>query len=686
MNDWRFVSGEKVNSINHLEVQKVLLETENTFQIEGDVISVGESQKKESVQSTSHTTFFPQMVDPSSEALQPQNINLLSMLLPAEKGQAQTATSGLSLRSNNVDSGNLHAGMCGIDLTQEIVNVHQNLHNSQQIGIDAQQHYVLTQNQPTLACLNSQITQPEKFLGGIYHDPQLNINQQQYLLSELHLQPLIPGVPEPQSSLLNNMLQLRQQEQQQQYISQSIPHDRSMQQLYDSSHGTIHTSLSSGDRMKLCLQRTEEILDLALKLPGHGKHNLQLHASVKLRETGNIGLSESCATALPLPHEMMGHAAWKECSASLTQGSAVVDALSQKESIVDSPSKKTPSYGFNDYSKMTVFEVTGFPQPFQGLQKPKSVASHISNEVHEMDISSVHPHSWKPTPGVRAKSVLEIQAEERLETQREIALENTKVTTTTASGLSIHWVDLVETSGQQFGDQARPMCDKKNGNISQSNRSHLHDLLAREELIKSNANAGVIINSADDTSFPPLAPSITQSDAHIHDGADFIEFKGTRKISNRGKKPKGSAVKTPASHANVIPGPATDPAQVREPCSLRNIQVEEEQESANLQQLVPASSHAKGPMDQHIHGNNSSWQGSESPPSRGNELLKMTSHVSSHSTPNSEEYLFWEPREHAKQDKYVLNYGLNFVSFSSFFLLMKKWTFLLSLYPLEAKL
>jgi hypothetical protein len=122
------------------------------------------------------------------------------------------------------------------------------------------------------------------------------------------------------------------------------------------------------------------------------------------------------------------------------------------------------------------------------------------------------------------------------------------------------------------------------------------------------------------------------------------------------------------------------------PCSLRNIQVEEEQESANLQQLVPASSHAKGPMDQHIHGNNSSWQGSESPPSRGNELLKMTSHVSSHSTPNSEEYLFWEPREHAKQDKYVLNYGLNFVSFSSFFLLMKKWTFLLSLYSLEAKL
>ncbi|CAD6206890.1 unnamed protein product [Miscanthus lutarioriparius] len=470
------------------------------------------------------------------------------------KSQAPAANSGLSLWSNNVDSGNLQAGMCGIDLAQ--------------------------QDQPTLACLNSQITQPEKFLSEISHDPRLlNNNQQQYLPSELHLQPLMPGVPQPQYSLLNNTLQLRQQEQQQlqqqqQHISQALPHDCSMQQLYDPSHGRRHTSLSSSDHMKLCLQRTQEILELAQKLPGHGMHDLQLHnhANVKLRDTGIIGLSESWAPvlALPLPHEVMGHAACKECSASLTQGSAVVDAPSRKESIVDLPSKKTLSSGSNEYSKVTVFEAKGFPQSCQGLAKSESVVSHISNEVHEMEISSTHPHSWKPTPG--------------------------------------------------------------------------------EELVKSNDKDAVIINSADDTSFPPLAPSVTQSDAHLLDGADFIEFKGTRKIRNRGEKSKGSAVKNPAPLANAIPGPATDAALVRESCSLRNIQMEEEQESGNLQQLVPASSHAKRPMDQHSHGNNSSWQGSESPPLRGNELLKMTSHVSSHSTPNSEEDLFWESCEHAKKD------------------------------------
>jgi len=423
-----FVSGdEKVNRINHLEVQMGLLERENTLQIDADVISVAESQRKDSVQSTSHSIFFSQMVGPSNEALQPQNINLLAMLLPTEKGQAPAANSGLSLWSNNVDSGNLQAGMCGIDLAQEVLNMRQNLHNSQQIGIDVQQHYSLTQNQPTLACLNSQIIQPEKFLSEISHDPQLlNNNQQQYLPSELHLQPLMPGVPQPQYSLLNNTLQLRQQEQQQlqqqqQHISQALPHDCSMQQLYDPSHGRRHTSLSSSDHMKLCLQRTQEILELAQKLPGHGMHDLQLpnHANVKLRDTGIIGLSESWAPALalPLPHEMMGHAAWKECSASLTQGSAVVDAPSRKESIVDLPSKKTLSSGSNEYSKVTVFEAQGFPQSCQGLAKSESVMSHISNEVHEMEISSTHPHSWKPTPGVRTKSLLEIQAEEQLETQ-----------------------------------------------------------------------------------------------------------------------------------------------------------------------------------------------------------------------------------------------------------------------------
>ncbi|TKV91053.1 hypothetical protein SEVIR_9G070100v4 [Setaria viridis] len=688
-----FVSGsDGVNSVNYLAEQKRLLERENSFQIEGDIISVAQKQKKDSTQSTTHSILFHQMIDPSSEALQPQNVNLLSVLLPAGKHQAPATNSGLPLWSDTPESGNLHPGVCGIDPVQE-VHMHQNLHNSQQIGIDPQQHYSASQNQPTLACLNSQIMQPENFLSEISQDPQLNISQQQYLPSELQLQPLMPGIPQPQSSLLNNILQLRQQEhqQQQQHISQVPPHDCSSQQLYD-PYGTNHISLSSGDCLKLCLQRTQEILELAQKLPCHGMHEIQLPGQV-------IGFSESWAPALWLPHEMMGHAPRKECSASFTRYFAVIDAPSGKESTVDSLSKKTLNSGSIEGSKVTVYEEKGFPRSYQDLAKSENVSSHISNQVHDVEISSTHPQSWKPPPGVRTKSLLEIQAEEQLKAQREMAKENAKVTTTAPSVLSIPWASLAETSEQQFGDETKSMGHRENVNISRTKRSQLHDLLAEEVLVKSNDKDAVIIDSADDTSFPPLAPYATQCDAHYLDDGDFIEVKDTRKKRNKAEKSKGSAVKAPAplgsfnpsvvsvpiekgksvtqaqqekdelppqpsapslgdfvpwknDEANAAPGPAwfTDTLQVCKPLSLRDIQMEE-RESGSLQQVVPASSHAKEPMNQQSHGNDSSLQGSGSPPLGVTKTLQMTSHVSSHSYTNSDEDLFWGSREHAKQDK-----------------------------------
>ncbi|PAN44746.1 hypothetical protein PAHAL_9G067100 [Panicum hallii] len=706
MNEWScskfsnlsISGGENANSINYLAAQKKgLLERGNPFQIESDIVSVEQTQNKDSVQSTSHSTSFPQVVDPSSEAPQSQNVNLLSVLLPAGKHQAPTANSGLPLWSTP-ESGNLHPGMCGIDLAQE-VHVRQNLHNSQQIGIDGQQHYSVTQNQPTVACLNSQTLQPEKFLSEISQDPQLlNILQQQYLPSRLQLQLLMPGISQPQPSLSNNMLQLRQQEhqelqQQHQYISQVLLHDCSTRQLYHPSYGTKHISLSSGDCLKLCLQRTQEILELAQKLPCHGMHEMQLP-----RGTEVSGFSESWVPALPLPHEMMGYAPQKECSAGLTQGFAVIDP-SGKENIVDSTSKKTLSSGSNEDSKVTVLEAKGFPQSYQDLANLENVSSHISNQVHDLEISSIHPHPWKPTPEVRTKSLSEIQAEEQLKAQRETAMESAKVTTTAPLVSSIPWASLAQTSEQQFGDETKSKGGRENVNVSWNKRSQLHDLLAEEVLVKSNDKDAVIIDSADNTSFPPLAPYATQCGAHYLDDSDFIEVKDTRKKRNRAEKSKGSAVKAPASldsfnpsvmplpigkgkpgkqaqqeeeelpplpnapslgdfvpwksdEANVVPGPAwsTDPPQVHKPLSLRDIQMEE-QESGSLQQLVPASSHAEEPMNQQSRGNDSSCQDSESPPLGVNGTLQMTSQVSSHSNTHSDEDLFWGSHEHAKQDK-----------------------------------
>ncbi|KAJ1293375.1 hypothetical protein BS78_01G063200 [Paspalum vaginatum] len=683
-------SGGNMNCINYLAAQKGPLKRENPFRIEGDVISAEQTQKKDSVQSTLHSTLFSQMVDPSSEAIQSQNVNLLAL----------AANSGLPLWSKNVVSGNLHPSMCSIDLAQEALNVHQSLHNSQQIGTDVQQHYSVTQNQPTLACLNSKISNPEKFLSEISQDPQLlNILQKQYLPSELQLQPLMPGILQPQSSVLNNMLQLRQpeqQQQQQQQISQVQPHNSSTQQLYDPSYGTKHTSLLSGDHLKLCLQRTQEILELAQKLPGHGMHEIQLpsDASVKLRGTEAIGFSESWAPALLFPHEMMGHA---PCSARLTHGFAAVDAPSEIGSIIDSQSKKTVTSGSNED-----FEAKGFPQSCQDLAKSENLSSHISNQVHEMECSSTNPHPWKPTPGVRTKSLLEIQAKEQSKAQRERAMESAEVTTTAASVLSIPCAKLAEASVQQFGDETKSLGDQENFNVSWSKKNQLHNLLAEEVIVRSNDKVADIIYSADDASFPPLVPCVTQSDTHVHHDDDFVEVKDTRKKRNKADKSKASAVKSPSPHGlfdpsvisvplekgrsgkqaqqekgelppqpsapspggfvpwksdqeNAIPGPAwsTGSAHMGRPLSLRDIQMEE-QESGTLQQLVPAPSPAKGIMNQKSCGNDSSLQGSGSSPLGGNGPLQMTSHVSSHSNTNSEEDLFGGSCEHAKQDKLEL--------------------------------
>ncbi|GJN23139.1 hypothetical protein PR202_gb10760 [Eleusine coracana subsp. coracana] len=290
--------------------------------------------------------------------------------------------------------------------------------------------------------------------------------------------------------------------------------------------------VSSGNCMKLCLQRTQEILDLAWNIPGHVPDD----ASVKLRETDALGSSESRVPALPLPHEMIGHAPQTECFASLLdhrKGS--VNGISQ-ESIANSPFKNTT--WSDEVSKLTAFEAKGFPESCQDHAKSETVRSNISNQ---MEMSSGNPHPWKLAPGVSPKSLLEIQAEEQLKAQME--LENA-VTVAPASVSSIPWSSIVKGSEQLFGDVTKSMGDLENVNTSSSTRSQSHDLLTEKTLVKSNdRDAATVV--VDDGSFPPPVPYITQSGAHSHDDSGFVEVNNCRKKRNKAEKSKGSAAKPP---------------------------------------------------------------------------------------------------------------------------------------------
>ncbi|KAL6894185.1 hypothetical protein ACP4OV_008283 [Aristida adscensionis] len=419
-------------------------------------------------------------------------------------------TNGGATEARNSFLGSCSENQNPISETSTVIrelNVNHGLHCSEQLVIDVQQHYSITPNQSTLPCLNSEIMQPENFLSETSQDPQaLNILQQQYQLSQLHLHSQMPVTPQPQPSLRDNMLQPSHQEQQQQHLSQVLPHGHSTQQFDHASYGPEHTSLSSGDHLRLCLQRTEDILETARMFSVHGIQSPS-HPSVKLRGTELTGLSESPAAALPLPHEMIGNTPWKECS------------------------------GIHAH---------------QGEGFANDMLSHIPSQVHDMETPSTNPHPWKLPPMVKPKSLLDIQAEEQLKAQRELAVEKAEVTTKAFPVSSVPWSSLAKNSGKKFGAITKPMGDQ-NSNISRGKRSQLHELFAEEALVKSSDIDAATIDYAHDSSFPPLEPYHAQPDARSFDKSNFIEVKNSKK-TNKADTSKGSSTKAQVSLVPIKKG------------------------------------------------------------------------------------------------------------------------------------
>jgi hypothetical protein len=328
--------GESGNNMNYLLAQKALLERQNSAQNlvpywSGDALSAGQAHNKDinAEASILHSKLLPPMSDPPRQSLQSQNPDLLAMLHSKEKPQQPTGNSGLPLWPNYPDARN--PNMHSVDLSKGTLNTHQNLQNSQNIGIGAQQHSLMQQNWSALSNLP-----PEKMLSEISQDPQLlNVLQQQYLMSQLQLQSQPPLTPQPQLSMLDKMLLLKQQQQLQQQLQleqqQKVLLQQQQQQLQqqlqleqqqkvlahmvpqgDPSHqpedsdGSRHPSVTSGDSLNHGLRRMQEGIEVDRKLPLHsmqvGQQSNQ--SIVNMRNMDAIGLSQISSTALPLPHEI----------------------------------------------------------------------------------------------------------------------------------------------------------------------------------------------------------------------------------------------------------------------------------------------------------------------------------------------------------------------------------------------
>ncbi|CAM0905280.1 unnamed protein product [Alopecurus aequalis] len=325
--------GESGNNMNYFLAQQRLLERQKSSQNavpywSGDGIPTMQTQNKDATSEVSalHSKVPSSMADPSRQASQSQNVDLLAMLHSAEKPKAPA---GLPVWSSYPEARNLNPNL-HVDLTQGPLNMHQNLQNSQQMATAVQQQNFMPQNQPPLTHMP-----PEKLLAEISQDPQLlHMFQQQYMLSQLQLQsqPPVTPQPQPQLSMLDKMILLQQQQQQQlqrlqleqqqkvllqqqHLLSQVSPHGHSNQQ-HDDPYGSKHTSLPAGDSMNLGGRKIQEVLEVDRILTTHGHGTAQgqqsSQAFMNMRGMEGVGLTQSSVPTVPLPHELFMGAPSKE--------------------------------------------------------------------------------------------------------------------------------------------------------------------------------------------------------------------------------------------------------------------------------------------------------------------------------------------------------------------------------------
>nr|XP_027092525.1 uncharacterized protein LOC113713027 isoform X1 [Coffea arabica] len=305
--------------------------------------------------------------------------------------------------------------------------------------------------------------------------------------------------------------------------------------------------------------------------------------------------------------------------------------------------------------------------------------------------------AWKPAPGFKPKSLLEIQQEEERRARTEIAVSET-ATAFSSSSVSTPWVGVVASSDSKSIKESKldPVSatlniGKSDSSRNQKNRkSQLHDLFEDTIVAKSSERDPEI---SDNLSSLPSASAISSRSDPVDD-SNFIEAKDTKKSRKKSAKSKGagSKVSIPTAVSDVsvgsspiekskssrhqekellpaIPsgpslgdfvvwkgestsssaGPAwsTDSGKLPKPASLRDIQKEQGKKVPSPQIPVPTSQ--KSAPSQLARGGGSSRSASASSPAKAASPVQINAQgpLSKH---KAEDDLFWGPVEQPKQE------------------------------------
>ncbi|KAK2988730.1 hypothetical protein RJ640_020995 [Escallonia rubra] len=307
--------------------------------------------------------------------------------------------------------------------------------------------------------------------------------------------------------------------------------------------------------------------------------------------------------------------------------------------------------------------------------------------------------AWKPAPGFKPKSLLEIQQEEQRKAQ--IAMSVSEISTSVGSmNVSTPWAGVVSNSEyksswdsqQDVGSTESRKVELEGPPNQKSKKSQLHDLLADEVLAKSSGREIEVPDGI--YSLPPLPVVSSQSDPAVDD--NFIEAKETKKNRKKSAKAKTAGARTQvqvssvdvsvgsspidksrgsrlSQHEEVLPavpsGPSlgdfvvwkgettntspapawsNDSAKLAKATSLRDIQKEQGKNvsSGQHQNLMPVPQ--KSLPTQPPRGSGPSW--SASPPSKAASPLQVVPQVSSQSKHKVDDDFFWGPADHPKQE------------------------------------
>ncbi|XVF63888.1 hypothetical protein PTKIN_Ptkin09bG0122300 [Pterospermum kingtungense] len=319
------------------------------------------------------------------------------------------------------------------------------------------------------------------------------------------------------------------------------------------------------------------------------------------------------------------------------------------------------------------------------------------------------PRAWKPAPGFKPKSLLEIQQEEQRKAQTEMAV--SEITSSVSSmSLSTPWAGVVTTLEPKVSRESRDVdiaesavSKPESSANSKSKKCPLHDLLAEEVLAKSNGRDV----DASDTGSTLSSAHVTKTNAEPIDDDNFIDAKETKKSRKKSAKAKGAGTKSsvPLSTADVPvsaspvekgktsrsaqlekevlpsipsgpslgdfvpwrgeqvnPSPAapawsTDSKKLPKPTSLRDIQNEQKRNSS-VQPSNPIPTPQKSQPSQSAQGGGSSWSITASSPSKVTSPIQSNSHASSQSKYKGDDDLFWGPVDKTKQETKQADFSL----------------------------